>query len=113
MVLCMFKYTFYFGTARKNGPDVSAMEFDIFCEKHITPLFPGYTVTVSHGYWEGKKELTFIVTIICDMWLESYKLAKEYCKLFNQSEVLVTCENDVMCRFVTAPLQEELELVTQ
>lgn len=84
--------TFYFGADCGIDDPVSDGQFLQFLSNAVVLYFPGFTITESKGWWEGKPERVRVLTIIHgpDDADRCTKIAETYRDRFSQSSVLVT-----------------------
>lgn len=73
----------------------SHQNFLHFLRNSVTPVFPGFTVLVGSGYWQGKREDCAVVRIFAANkrdadYIAACKLAVVYCKSAKEDYVLVT-----------------------
>tara|TARA_B110000444_G_C18714750_1_gene535462 strand:+ start:13 stop:300 length:288 start_codon:yes stop_codon:yes gene_type:complete len=84
----------YFGTNICNNENVTKKEWDIFVNQNIVSELESFTISDNTGYYKGKLEITYILTIIHDNSQEIYnklnKIKNKYIELYNQEEVMIT-----------------------
>lgn len=93
----MIEHRIYFGTASWGSSNVVPIwEFRKFIKEEVVPRFQGFTVLTGMGYWQGKRELTRILTVVVDE-NDPHSLVIDiidaYAKRFNQDSVLHTWHN--------------------
>ncbi len=82
--------------ATRHDVYFSVPEYDAWAPEHInnvaTRWFSGYTLTRANGVWEGKSEVAYVITVICEHESGAIvaALARELKEEFGQSSVLVT-----------------------
>jgi hypothetical protein len=58
------KYVLYFGRDIVSNRAVSDEGIRAFLADVVSPIFPAFTYQDAAGYWKGKQERSFILTII-------------------------------------------------
>ena len=80
------------GHNRKFGSAVTTDEMKDFIETNVVPYFDGFTVSLSIGYWEGKRELTTVIEISLPVekaHSEVFAIATNARDLFGQEAVML------------------------
>jgi hypothetical protein len=76
---------------------VSDKLFNKFVKQNIVPRFKSFSINQGVGYWNGDPEDVSIITVISEHYFDAidvHKIAKEYCKQFNQEAVFI---NSLSC----------------
>lgn len=93
--MMMDKTTIYFGLDQ-NGKEIPEDQFYKFIKGRVEPKIDSFTIIDGTGFWGGKVEkckLLTIVGIVSNTNKETINLiCSEYCLIFDQACVLVTCE---------------------
>jgi len=88
-----------------DGRTVSDDDFAGFLRVHVTPVFPGFTVRTSVGYWQGEPETVRELVILASgdalTAARVQTIARSYCGRFSQECALVT-ETAARVSFPTA-----------
>lgn len=85
----------HFGRSVPRGAEiVDAHSFETFLAESVTPHFPGFTVSESVGYWKGKRELCYTLSIMSgdsDTFRATCRqIAEHYVDRFKQEAVMVS-----------------------
>ena len=84
----------YFGrNIASENREVTDSEFDRFLSNEVCPLFQGFTVSDAIGYWQGERERSNVLEILCEdsplIRADFQTIRAAYCARFNQDDVLV------------------------
>ena len=84
----MRTYQVFLGTNKPSGGTISTQEWLTFL-KQVDAVFTGYTIETALGAWKGKREKTYILTVITDEIKQLIRIAEDYKIIFNQDSVLI------------------------
>lgn len=92
----------FFGLSLPSGGAVSLADWESFQQKEIVPVFDGFNVVDSIGYYQGKPERSKLVTVILPVSeLEKARsLASLYAKQFKQDSVMLVSVPVVNWQFI-------------
>jgi len=80
----------YFGADIQGRDTVRPEDFEAFLSDHVTPYWPGFTLTEGTGYWQGNPETVRILSALVDDWQgHANRIARAYAREFSQDAVLV------------------------
>ena len=83
----------YFGRNIRGVPAIGHADFGDFLTESVTPHFPGFTVLEGLGFWEGKSERCFILSILFEDTAtnrgQCQWIAEHYNSRFDQDAVAV------------------------
>lgn len=69
-------------------------EFDFFLQDVVVPLYDGFTIIPSQGFWKGKREEVFIIEIVTNCGWETEQnintISAAYVSRYNQDAVMIT-----------------------
>ena len=92
-------YQIYFGRSvstpqfgHESTHHITDKQFSQFIKANIVPRFQSFSITPGEGYWKGEREPMSVVTIVSENYFDAIdvqKIAKEYCKQFNQEAVFI------------------------
>ena len=87
-----YKYEFYLGTDISGTDIVTDEMFNDFLIENVQPVFDGFTILESIGYWKGTTETTKVLIIIDSELTETIvnKIRDTYKNTFKQESVFVT-----------------------
>lgn len=99
----MFSIRFDLYLGRNVTPKrfVDSISLDAFLTDEVTSRFPGFTLTDTVGFWEGKQEQTVILTVYGNVQDcgRVAAIAAAYKERFSQDAVLVS-ETNIQGRLV-------------
>jgi hypothetical protein len=74
--------------------ELTEAAFDAFLTDVVAPLYEGFTILPSTGFYKGKKENTFVIEILTNKGYETDRniehISESYTSRYNQECVLVT-----------------------
>lgn len=99
----MVKATLYLGASIDGHFEVTEDRFAEYLT-HVTPHFPGFTVSVCEGYWKGQPEVVRVMTILATdtngLREQVRMFAEQYKTMFAQEAVaydFAACEFTLDC----------------
>lgn len=86
------KLFFGFNNSEGTARVVTDAAWEAFLANQVTPLFSGFTVFETVGYWNGKREMSRTVSFLHDASAQSNlglnAIRQAYCETFAQTSVL-------------------------
>lgn len=81
-----------------RGDSVTVQDFSVFLDDYVTPVFPGFTVRDTVGYWKGKPERSRELVILAEdgaspaFHSNVESIARAYKRKFRQESVMISYE---------------------
>jgi hypothetical protein len=93
----------YCGRSKPDGSLIHMTSINEFIQAEVATQYEGFTIIHSEGYWNGKREFSFIIETVVEPGVLSHhvdfrptQIANAYKKKYSQEDVLVTIQDVVV-----------------